>query len=177
MYYNPFDELLISIDQAGGFVNSHAHFDRAYTVDRQSMEDVVYSQLQEKWQLVDEYKSKATQEDYERSITTALLGQVSMNTHKCFSFIDLDPVVGWRAIKAANKVQAELQDKVMFRYGFQTLKGVLKEECKSMIEMSIDKGLVNALGSLPAADYDPLLHLEYLIQTIQILRFPCQIAD
>ena len=37
MYYNPFDELLVSIINAGGFVNAHAHFDRAYTVNRQSM--------------------------------------------------------------------------------------------------------------------------------------------
>ena len=91
MYYNPFDELLISINNVGGFVNSHAHFDRAYTVNRQSMKDVVYSQLQEKWKLVDEYKAYATQKDYEQSIPTALLGQEAMNTRNCFSFIDFIP--------------------------------------------------------------------------------------
>ena len=162
MYYNPFDELLISINNVGGFVNSHAHFDRAYTVNRQSMKDVVYSQLQEKWKLVDEYKAYATQKDYEQSITTALLGQEAMNTRNCFSFIDLDPVVGWKAIRAAKSVQARMHG-INFKYAFQTLKGVLEPNCMKMMEQAVENNMVDALGSLPAADKDPQLHLDFLM--------------
>jgi len=162
MYYNPFDELLVSVINAGGFVNAHAHFDRAYTVSKQSMKDVVYSQLQEKWKLVDEYKVYATQKDYEQNITTALLGQEAMNTRRSFSFIDLDPVVGWKAIRAAKNVQAKMSD-LQFKYGFQTLKGVLETNCMKMMEQAVDNNMVDALGSLPAADKDPQLHLDFLM--------------
>ena len=162
MYYNPFDELLVAVINAGGFVNAHAHFDRAYTVSKQSMKDVVYSQLQEKWKLVDEYKAYATQKDYEQNITTALLGQEAMNTRKSFSFIDLDPVVGWKAIRAAKSVQAKMSD-LQFKYGFQTLKGVLESSCMKMMEQAVDNNMVDALGSLPAADKDPQLHLDFLM--------------
>jgi len=162
MYYNPYDELLVSINNAGGFVNSHAHFDRAYTVNKQSMKDVVYSQLQEKWKLVDEYKAFATQKDYEQNITTALLGQEAMNTHKCFSFIDLDPVVGWKAIRAAKNVQARMGS-IKFKYAFQTLKGVINVDCMKMVEQAVDNNMVDALGSLPAVDADPQLHLDFLM--------------
>jgi len=175
MYYNPLDELLISIKNAGGFVNAHAHFDRAYTVSKQNMRDVVYSQLKEKWKLVDEYKAFATQKDYEQNITTALQGQILMDTHKCFSFIDLDPVVGWKAIRAAKKVQSQFNDKLVFKYGFQTLKGVLEPDCMRMMEESVDRGLVDALGSLPAADKNPDLHLGFLMNLAQHSGLPLHV--
>jgi cytosine deaminase len=174
MYYNPFDELLISIANAGGFVNCHAHFDRAYTVSRQNMEDVVYSQLQEKWELVDEYKAYATQKDYEENITTALLGQEVMGIRKCFSFIDLDPVVGWKAIRAAKTVQAKMNN-LQFKYAFQTLKGVLETDCMKMMEKAVDNNMVDALGSLPAADKDPRLHLNFLMHLARSSGMPLHV--
>ena len=39
--FNPNDKLIQKIKEKGGFINSHAHFDRAYTVTEQNMEKVV----------------------------------------------------------------------------------------------------------------------------------------
>ena len=48
------------IREAGGFVNAHAHFDRAYTLTPEDMEKVVYDQLESKWRLVDKMKRETT---------------------------------------------------------------------------------------------------------------------
>ena len=47
------------IKKAGGFVNAHAHFDRAYTLRSSDLEEVVYNDLHDKWKLVDSFKRKA----------------------------------------------------------------------------------------------------------------------
>ena len=35
--YDPMDQLIQEIWESGGFVNAHAHFDRAYTVTEKNM--------------------------------------------------------------------------------------------------------------------------------------------
>ena len=48
--------LLRRINDAGGFINSHAHFDRAYTAQTSDFElDNVNAHLFEKWELVEDY--------------------------------------------------------------------------------------------------------------------------
>ena len=39
--FNPNKQLIKRIQENGGFINSHAHFDRAYTVTESNMEKVV----------------------------------------------------------------------------------------------------------------------------------------
>ena len=54
-YWSPLEELYVDISNAGGFVNAHAHFDRAYTVNQVSMSQTK-NHLFEKWELVDKIK-------------------------------------------------------------------------------------------------------------------------
>ena len=46
--FNPNKALLHKIHEVGGFVNAHAHFDRAYTVTEENMEKVVNYHLFDK---------------------------------------------------------------------------------------------------------------------------------
>mgnify|MGYP003657744994 FL=1 len=68
MIYNPYEELIEKIKQRGGFVNAHAHFDRAYTVTREDLEKVVYNHLYDKWFIVDKFKEEATIKRYSENI-------------------------------------------------------------------------------------------------------------
>jgi cytosine/adenosine deaminase-related metal-dependent hydrolase len=57
--WNPLSKLTGMISGHGGFVNAHAHFDRAYSVsieDFTNTQGNINSQLQEKWKLVDRIK-------------------------------------------------------------------------------------------------------------------------
>ena len=150
--YDPLGELCEKVLLNGGFVNAHAHLDRAYSVTEQSMNDVVYKQLQEKWQLVDGYKGSCSYDDYYNTLKYAIDKQISMGTTGCLSFVDLDEISGWRAIHAANNVKGLFNGDFVFKIACQTLKGALSSNMKTKIASAAEARLVDAIGSLPGAD-------------------------
>lgn len=153
--WNPLSKLSGLISGHGGFVNAHAHFDRAYSVtleDFNSTQGNINSQLQEKWKLVDRFKKTASEETYFQHITTALRMQHEQGVRHCLSFIDCDQVAGERAIKAAVKAKemASKELKMRFLIACQTLKGVVTSESREWFEKSLD--YVDIIGGLPGAD-------------------------
>ena len=110
-FYDPWQQLLNKVKEAGGFVNAHAHFDRAYTVSVDDIDSVVYDHLFEKWLHVDNYKKNASINDYCMNIKMAIDSQKRMGTTSCLSFIDVDSVTGLKTVRAAklSKEYAESQ--------------------------------------------------------------------
>ena len=158
------DDLQIKVKQRG-IVNAHAHFDRAYTLTREDMENIVYKELEEKWRVVDKYKRNATVDDYYKNITSALANQRRFGVKSCLSFIDIDPVVKNKAIEAAvmAKDYAKMID-IEFKIACQTLKGILNPRCKMMIEEHLERGNIDVIGSLPAADVSTVDHLDIIFR-------------
>ena len=153
--WNPLNVLSEKIKSNGGFVNAHAHFDRAYSVtpeDIAAEKNGVNSLLQEKWNLVDNYKKNSTVESYFHHITTALRIQKEQGVQACLSFIDCDVVAADRALKAAQqaKTYATQELKMSFLLASQTLKGVLNPEARNWFERSLEH--VDIVGGLPGAD-------------------------
>ena len=73
------DRLKMLIEMNGGFVNAHAHFDRAYTAQTSDFEkNNVNAHLFEKWELVNDYKKSATIERYYNHISEAIYNQIKM---------------------------------------------------------------------------------------------------
>ena len=66
--------------------------------------------LKEKWKLVDRIKRGATEQSYKSRIHEALDDQVRNGVSAVMSFIDIDDVVGTKAIDAAYKVKHERMD-------------------------------------------------------------------
>jgi len=161
---NPLDSLNNKVRDRG-IVNAHAHFDRAYTLTKQDMHNVVYKQLEEKWRVVDKYKRNATIDDYYRNITAALANQRRFGVQSCLSFIDIDPVVGEKAITAAvmAKQYADMIG-IEFKIACQTLKGITNSNCKKLIEKHLENGNVDVIGSLPAADPSQVDHLDIIFK-------------
>ena len=152
-HYDPWQNLLNKIENSGGFVNAHAHFDRAYTVTEQNLRDVVYDHLHNKWLFVDQYKEAATLNDYCKNIQTALFDQRGMGTSACLSFIDVDSVVGLKALRAAGLAKDYAKGiGVEFKIATQTLKGVISPYERIYLDMALDTGLVDIIGSLPGVD-------------------------
>ncbi len=151
--YNPQVELEEDIWIAGGFVNAHSHLDRAFTVTRENMQSVVYNHLHQKWRYIDEYKSKATEDDFYKNITTALVSQRDMLSTHVLSFIDIDPVVGTKAIDAAVRAKNFAATiGVGFKIACQTLKGITTPETQKLIIHAIEYDKIDIIGSLPGAD-------------------------
>lgn len=153
--YDPFIELQNKIKSKGGFVNAHAHFDRAYTVKKSDLNQKANSHLFEKWKMVDEYKSKATVEQYQKNISQALMQQQRFGSSVCLSFIDIDPVCEDRAMKASWEVKKDGIAEglgVTFLVASQTLKGICDKENQKWLEKAIESDWVDILGCLPRAD-------------------------
>jgi cytosine deaminase len=160
---NHLEFLKSKIFEKGGFSNSHAHLDRAFTVDASDIFNLGNKHLFEKWKLVDHFKSNATVEDYYKNISLALETQREFGVTKIVTFIDLDTVVGEKAITAALECKKDSKEKygIDLYLACQTLKGVLKKEERVLFEKNIEK--FDIIGSLPRADDDMEKHLDYLM--------------
>ena len=151
--------LFYKIQRAGGFVNSHAHFDRAYTFHCFEKEEA-YNHLIEKWELVDDYKKNADVLRFYGNINNAIKAQKNFGVTKACTFIDIDSVCGTRALQAAQivKQQESKENDFRLKIACQTLKGILNSGESSLIENSMD--IIDIIGSLPNADHDPALHID-----------------
>ncbi|KAB8033206.1 amidohydrolase family protein [Fluviispira multicolorata] len=153
--WNPFAKLSESIAGHGGFVNAHAHFDRAYSVslaDFNNAHGNINSHLFDKWKLVDKFKQSSSEENYYQHILAALINQHDQGVRHCLSFIDCDPIAEERALKAAIKAKeyAAKNLKMNFLIACQTLKGVLDKNARFWFEKALEH--VDVIGGLPGVD-------------------------
>ena len=144
----PLEDLFLKIQKQGGMVNSHAHFDRAFTINKESMA-LTSSHLFEKWKLVDLFKMRATEQDYFNNIDLAIRKQIDYGTQAALTFIDIDNICGYRALNAAIKAK-ENHPNFNLRIACQTLKGVTKKTARQTIEKALDQ--IDVIGSLPGKD-------------------------
>ena len=142
------EKLKQRIMDRGGFVNAHAHLDRANTADYFD-EQQKKAFLHEKWKLVDKIKKNSNYWEYKVRIDLALDDQLKKNVTTVCSFIDVDSVVSTSAMLAAVET-SRLRRDVCFMTACQTLKGVLDQKEVDAIESSLP--FVNIIGSLPGAD-------------------------
>jgi cytosine deaminase len=120
------ERLKMLIERNGGFVNAHAHFDRAYTAQTSDFENGnVNAHLFEKWELVNKFKSNATEQRYYNHISEAIYNQKKQGIKAGLSFIDCDPVSEDRALNAALRAQADWASDYTLKIACQTLRGVL----------------------------------------------------
>ncbi len=92
-----------------GFVNCHAHIDRAGTV-RFTNKEFIKKHLQEKWKLVNEVKQTLSQHSYYENILSSCLKQKEFNTNTIISFIDLDSTIHSKALLGAVRAKEELKN-------------------------------------------------------------------
>ena len=142
-----------------GFVNCHAHIDRAGTVSFFN-EEKHKVHLFEKWQLVRKVKEQSTTEDYYNRIIEACWSQRDKNISKIISFIDLDDIVRTKALDAAVMARKDMRSYGVDLYiGNQTVGGFTPINLK-LLEDNVKH--LDFLGGLPKSDKDPERHLEIL---------------
>ena len=151
-----------SILKNGGYVNSHSHLDRSYTVDMSDLNSNCLMNLKDKWLFVDNYKKNATEEDYFNNFKKALDNQKRMSSSVILSFIDIDDVVEYKAFNASIKAKKYAESiGIKLLLANQTLKGVTNKKSRKYIENCIDE--LDLIGSLPAADKDLDAHFEIVM--------------
>lgn len=147
--FNPKQLLIDRIAERGGWVNAHAHIDRAYVLDEENF-SLVNKPLMEKWHLPDEFKKNASVEDIYQNMVRVVDMQIAQGVQALASFIDSDPVVEDKAIKAAKLLKQSHGDKITLRFINQVVKGVLDPEARKWFEIGAE--FVDFIGGLPEKD-------------------------
>jgi len=149
---------------SNGFINCHAHIDRAGTIQFTNRE-FIKKHLQEKWKLVNEVKQSLSQRCYYENILASCLKQKEFNTNTIVSFIDLDSTIQAKALHGAIRAREELKEQgVSLHIGNQTVGGFTPENL-TLFEDNIES--LDFLGGLPKSDDDPKRHLDILFRAAQ----------
>lgn len=160
---NPKREVVDKIQQSGGWVNTHAHLDRAYTLTEENFNNS-YSYLKEKWHLVDEMKARSTVDDVYARMAKAIELFITQGAQAVGTFIDVDDKMEDKSIRAAQKIREAYGKDIEIRFANQVLKGVVDPKARYWFDMSVD--FVDIIGGLPAKDFGrEEKHLDILLST------------
>ncbi|OIO19194.1 MAG: hypothetical protein AUJ23_02510 [Candidatus Magasanikbacteria bacterium CG1_02_32_51] len=166
-------QMLEEIKKQGGFVNCHNHFDKAFYIDKDSLEQSMVD-MELKWHMSDSIKRNSTQEDIEHRIEIALQIMVEQNVSHVCSFIDAYEAVGHKAIDAANNVKEKYKNKIKFITATQPLGGLVDKNARNLYEEITAKA--DIAGGLPSKDRpNDEEHLDTLFSIAKNLNKPIHI--
>ena len=167
------EEIIAKINKNGGFVNTHAHLDRAYTVTPETFH-LANATLQEKWYLVDSVKRESTVYQIYDRMAFALDQMLEQGVQAVGSFIDVDEVIGDKSIRAAQIIKDKYGSDIKLKFINQTLKGVIDPEARKWFEIGAE--FADIIGGLPARDKGHEdEHLDILMQTAKRLGKPVHV--
>jgi cytosine deaminase len=154
--------MLQEIKQNGGFVNCHAHFDKAYFITREGLSKSMVS-MEEKWRMSDGIKKSSTVEDIKVRIRRALDFLIEQECKLTCTFVDAYDAVGHKAIDAALAVKEEYKDKIKLLIITQPLGGLVDDKARALYEEITAKA--DIAGGLPSKDRpNDGKHLDYLFE-------------
>ena len=163
--------IIDGINKKGGYVNTHSHLDRAYTVTEENFH-LANADLKEKWFLVDSIKRNSSIYQIYDRMAYALERMSEQGVQAVGTFIDIDEVVGDKCIRAAEmlKVTSDIQ----LKFVGQTLKGVIDPDAKKWFDLGAE--FVDIIGGLPAKDAGhEEEHLDILMETAKKYNKPVHV--
>jgi cytosine/adenosine deaminase-related metal-dependent hydrolase len=162
-FIDPKDLLLKKIRARGGFVNAHAHIDRAYILNKTNYK-LTSATLQQKWDFPDQYKAKASVGDIYSNMARVVESMCAQGVQAIGSFIDVDPVVKDKAILASQKLRDNFKKDIKIVFINQVVKGVIEPEAKRWFEIGAQ--YADIIGGLLEKDKGrEAEHLDILFQT------------
>lgn len=147
--WNLKQQMLEAIKNKGGWVNCHAHFDKAFYITKDGLDKSMID-MEQKWLMSDDIKRNSTQEQIEERIRTALDILIKQSCQLTATFVDAYEAVGHKAIDAANKVKEEYKDKIKLLTITQPLGGLVDEKARKLYEEITAKA--DFAGGLPSKD-------------------------
>ncbi|MBF0398395.1 MAG: amidohydrolase family protein [Desulfobacterales bacterium] len=141
--------MLEAIKNNGGFVNCHAHLDKAYYIDREGL-DKSNLKMEEKWNLSDGIKKASTVEEIKERVRRGLDMLIAQGCKLTCTFVDAYDAVGHKAIDATNAVKEEYKDKITLLTMTQPLGGLINDDARKLYEEITAKA--DIAGGLPSKD-------------------------
>lgn len=137
------------IKKNGGYVNSHAHLDRAFSLNNNNFK-FTNKTLQEKWNLNDEQKRASTVDDIYDRMARGIEQMLSQDVQAIGTFIDIDEVIKDKAIIAAQKIRDKYKSDIKIKYANQVHYGVLNKKARDWFDIGVQ--FVDIVGGLPERD-------------------------
>jgi len=161
-------QMLRAIEENGGFVNCHAHFDKAYFITKEGLEKTMVD-MEVKWKMSDGIKRASTVSDIKERIKRALDFQIKQGCKLTCTFVDAYDAVGHKAIDAALEVKEEFKDKITMLIATQPLNGLIDDKARALFEEITAKA--DIVGGLPSKDRpNDEKHLDYLFEIAKKLN-------
>jgi len=148
--WNLKEQMLAAIKEKGGWVNCHAHFDKAFYITKDTLDQSMKFTMEEKWNMSDGIKLRSTPEEIETRIRTGLDILVAQGCSMTVTFVDAYRAVGHKAIDAALKVRKEYEGKIKVVLATQPLGGLLTPAAQKLYEEITAKA--DIAGGLPSKD-------------------------
>lgn len=168
--FDPKQIILDKIKANGGWVNCHAHIDRAYTLTEDNFKytDISY-QDQKKWAIVDELKRRSTVSQIYDRMAAAIENMLSQGVSALGTFIDVDENIKDKSIQAAIKIREKYYKDLVIKYINHVKMGVLKPEAKRWFELGAE--FADIVGSMLNTDpgQNPQ-HLDTVMETAKRLK-------
>lgn len=171
---NILKELILNkIKAKGGFVNTHSHLDRAFTITPDTLY-LANATLKEKWFLVDSIKRNSTVNQIYDRMAYAIEKMLEQDVQAIGTFIDVDEVIQDKSIQAAQMLKDSVGNDIKIKFINQTLKGVIDPEAKRWFDLGAE--FVDIIGGLPAKDAGHEdEHLDILMETAKKLNKPVHV--
>ena len=166
-------QMLRDINERNGFVNCHAHFDKAYFITREGLDKAMVD-MEIKWCMSDGIKRNSTVEDIKVRIRRALDFLIKQGCEITCTFVDAYDAVGHKAIDAAVAVKEEYKDKITLLIATQPLGGLIDDKARALYEEITAKA--DIAGGLPSKDRpDDEKSLDYLFEIAKKLNKPVHV--
>ena len=164
---------LNKVDEKGGFVCHHAHFDKAYLINEKALA-ISQSSLQEKWILYRKLKEEYTEYTLHTRMARCIEHMIYQGVSKCRTFIDADQIVGLLPMKVAVNLKREYAKKGFdLQLAIQPLEGVLEPESQKIFVQACE--MADVIGGLPDRDENPHAHMDFIFNLAKDLGKPIDV--
>lgn len=143
--------ILDRIKENGGWVNCHSHIDRAYTIDRK-LYKLANKLRHEKWLLNEELRKTSTVPLVYDRMAKALELMITQGVQAIATFIDVDPYMKDKAIKAAIKIKETYCSQIKIKFINHASYGILDKEPRDWFEVGAD--FADIIGGMTKANQD-----------------------
>lgn len=150
LQFDPKNIILEGIKKNGGFVNAHAHIDRAFTITPELFLKA-NAQRREKWALNAEVRRTSTVSQIYDRMTRATDLLASQGVTVIGSFIDLGPDIKDKAIQAAQKVRDAYRNQIIFKFiNFLPSGGIFTKEGRQWFDTGVE--FADIIGGILASE-------------------------
>ena len=157
--------ILQKIKKNGGWVNCHAHLDRAFTITEENFK-LANKFRHEKWLLNAELRKNSTVSQIYDRMSKATEHLLSQGVTACGTFIDVDPDVKDKAIHASQKVREKYKSDMIFKFINQSSYGIFTKETREWFDIGAE--YVDIIGGLlKSAEGREDAYLDILLGTAQ----------